>query len=50
MTGERDGKSGLSGEMINMHDNPTNEQDADSIYSAAYLDGNEQQVVDRATI
>ena len=34
MTGERDGgKSGLSGEMLNMHGNPTNEQDADSIYS-----------------
>ena len=34
MSGERDGgKSGLSEEMLNMHGNPTNEQDADSIYS-----------------
>lgn len=34
MSGERDGgKSGLSEEMLNMHGNPTNEQDVDSIYS-----------------
>lgn len=34
MSGERDGgKSGLSEEMLNMHGNLTNEQDADSIYS-----------------
>lgn len=36
MAGERDGgKSGLSAEMLNMHGNPTNEQDADSIYSVS---------------
>ena len=34
MSGERDGgKSGLSEEMLNMHGNPTNEQDSDSVYS-----------------
>ena len=36
MTGERDGgKTGLSEEILNMHGNPTNEQDADSIYSVS---------------
>jgi hypothetical protein len=36
MTGERDGgKSDLSEEMLNVHGNPTNEQDADSIYSVS---------------
>ena len=34
MTGERDGgKTGLSEEILNMHGNPTNEQDPDTIYS-----------------
>jgi hypothetical protein len=36
MTGERDGaKSSLSEEILNAHGNPTNEQDADSIYSVS---------------
>ena len=34
MSGERDGgKSGMSEELLTIHGNPTNEQDADSIYS-----------------
>lgn len=36
MTGERDaGKTHYAEEMLNMHGNPTNEQDADSIYSVS---------------